>query len=928
VLPTSPRRRPTVTLAALLLALASVASAKPNTAVEIPDLALDTYSLPNGLEVILYEDHSTPIVGVNLWYHVGSGNERPGRTGFAHLFEHMMFQGSAHQDHEYINEVQGMGGFVNGSTTEDRTNYIDFVPASHLEQTLLLEADRMGWLLDAMTEEKFKNQQDVVRNERRQSEGQPYAVFWLHYNEAFYPKGHPYDHSVIGAHEDLANATLDDVKDFFRTYYTPNNATLCISGDFDPAATKRWIEKYFAAIPPGPPVVKTAAWVPELSHEKRLTMQDHVQLPRYYFAWHTPPAFQDGDADLDLATRIVGQGRTSRLYKRLVHEEKLAQDVAFFVDELQVSSAAILYVTLRPGADGAKVERLVNEELARFASRGPTAQELEQAKNDFQANFLRSIESVGGFRGINDRLNRYNHYVGTPDYLKQDWERYASRTPATLRDAFARWIGPGRMVVEILPVEEGRPLVADVDRTKLPAPGPSPSFRAPEVERTTLSNGVQVVFLPHRELPLVQADLVFRAGAACEAADRSGLCDLAASMHLEGTKRRDKFAFQSALAALGTNLWCRTNEDRTLFSMQCLESRLDESMELLAEAILEPAFPAEEFGDLQERRLVDIRRRADQPYAISAMAVRRVLFGESHPYGRPVDGTAESVGAIGLDDVRRFSAEHFQPANAVLVVVGDTSLDEIRQVFERRFRGWTGGAPTPAAIPEPAPPRGRTVYLIDKPGDSQSTIAIVQLGLPRSDPDWEKAYVANRMYGGAFSSRLNLNLREDKGYTYGARGTLAENVARGAFSSSARVQTEVTAPALVEFMKELTDAGGKRPFTEEELGFAKESILLGYPRDFETVGQLAGALDDQIVWGLPDDAFARYPEKIAAVDVAAANAAAKRLFRPDDVAIVVVGDLAKIEEPVRALGLGPVVHLDREGRTLDGSGDSVSTISR
>ncbi len=424
----------------VLLGLASQATAAPKAPpVQLPDLDIKTDQLSNGLEIIFYEDHSTPIVGVNLWYHVGSGNERPGRTGFAHLFEHMMFQGSGHQDVEYIPAIQGMGGFVNGSTNEDRTNYLEVVPPSHLEQVLLMQADRMGWLLDAMTEQKFKNQQDVVRNERRESEGEPYATFWLSFNENFYPKGHPYDHSVIGAHEDLANATLDDVKNFFRTYYTPNNATLCITGDFDPKQAKQWIEKYFGPIPAGPPVERVAAWTPELVTEKHVVMQDRVQLPRLYWCWHTPASFQEGDADMALATTILGgSGASSRLDKRLVHEEKLAQSVSFFQMSQQLSSAAILSVTLRPGTSAADVERIVGEELARFASRGPTGAELERAQTEFAAGFVRSIQHVGGFGGIDDRLNSYNHHVGTPDYLQQDFERYASRTRETVRETFAK----------------------------------------------------------------------------------------------------------------------------------------------------------------------------------------------------------------------------------------------------------------------------------------------------------------------------------------------------------------------------------------------------------------------------------------------------------------------------------------------------------
>ncbi len=912
-----PTRALVTALAAFVLLGGAAHAARPSSDSPLPDLDLETFTLPNGLGVIFHEDHSTPIVGVNLWYHVGSGAERPGRTGFAHLFEHMMFQGSGHQDHEYIEQLQGMGAFVNGSTNEDRTNYIQVVPRSRLEATLLLEADRMGWLLDAMTEEKLANQKEVVRNERRESEGRPYSAFWLNLNEAFYPKGHPYDHSVIGVHEDLANATLDDVKEFFRTYYTPNNATLCISGDFDPAQTRTWIETYFGPIPAGPPVERVTAWMPAMNGEKRIRYQDRVQLPRLSWCWHTPAAFAEGDADVDFAASILGSGRTSRLYKRLVHEEKLAQSVSFRQASQQVSSIAMLDVTLRPGADEARVEVIVQEELDRFAAKGPTAAELERALRTTEASFVRGLQRVGGFGGLDDRLNRYNHYVGTPDYLQQDWERYASRTRGSVQAAAERWLGADRLFVAIAPFPGGEVLAADVDRTKLPEPGPADTFREPDVARSKLPNGMDMVSMRHDELPLVQLQLVFASGTSADPADLEGVCQLAGSMHFEGTTKRDKFAFENALEELGADVDVFSGADRTVFSMQCLADRMDASMALLAEALLSPSFPASEFEDLKQRTLMNLKRQSDQPQWIAARVTQRILFGDGHPYSRMGSGTPASIDAISLDDVRRFSGEAFTPGNATLVVVGAVDPEVVQRAFGRHFAAWTGAAPARTEFPEPAAPKGRTVYLVDKPGDTQSTISIAQLGLARSDPRWEETYVANRIFGGFFSSRLNLNLREDKGWTYGVRSTLDAAAHRSALLVAGRVQAEVTAPALTEFLGEIEGAAGKRPFTAKELDFAKDSIVLGYPQQFETVGQLAGALADQIVYGLPNDAFARYPERIAAVSLEDANRAGREFLQPRDLAIVVIGDLAKIEKSVTDLKLGPVVHLDRDGNRLD-----------
>lgn len=890
----------------------------PAAAVDLPDIPHEFYRLDNGLEVILHEDHSTPIVGVNIWYHVGSKNERPGRSGFAHLFEHMMFQGSEHQDAEYFGPLQSVGGLLNGSTSEDRTNYWELVPANHLERVLLMEADRMGWLLPAMTQEKFENQQDVVRNERRESEGRPYGIFWMNFNENFYPKGHPYDHSVIGIHEDLEAATLEDVKDFFRTHYTPNNATISIAGDFDPVETKAWIEKYFGPIPPGPPVEEVDIWIPEMTKEKRVVSEDEVQLTRIYFAWHSPPYYHDGDADLDLAAKVLGQGRTSRLYKRLVHQEKLAQDVSVFQGSQELSSAFIASVTVRPDADAARVEQVFDEEIARFRQEGPTSEELLRAKNDFEAGFIKGVQRIGSWGGKNDRLNRYNHHVGTPDYFRQDYERFTSRTGDTVRWAAERWLGPARMVYTIVPVGDLAPTqVADVDRTKLPEGAPEPEFTVPEIERETLDNGLEIAVMEHTELPLVEINLVLRGGLSADPGDLGGLADLSADMLLEGTKKRDKFEFESELEKLGTDLYVSTNDNYTVFALTTLEKHLDPSLELLAEAILLPAYPEKEFDLQKERRLVNIRREKDNPRTTSAKVTRRIIYGDGHPYCQIGTGTEESMNAITLSDVRNFAERHFTPGAATLVAVGDTNVKDLAKRVSRYFGKWSGEHSAEVAIPQPSDRSGRTVYLVDKPGDTQSTISIAHLGIPRNHPDWEKLYVANRVLGGFFSSRLNLNLREDKGYTYGVRSGTSAKIGVSAFSMTGRVQTEVTAPALVEFLKELEGIRAESPITQEELDFAKNNILMGYPREFETISQLAGAVTEQVVFGLPDDDLARYPKMIAEVDLDAANRIARDYFRPENVAIIVVGDVEKIEGTIRELELGSIRYADPDGFLLE-----------
>jgi zinc protease len=471
-------------------------------------------------------------------------------------------------------------------------------------------------------------------------------------------------------------------------------------------------------------------------------------------------------------------------------------------------------------------------------------------------------------------------------------------------------------LVEPRPELHADPAV-DVDYTAIPAGGPEPAFDVPKVERRRLPNGLDLVVLEQTELPLARLDLVFRSGTATDPADLGGLCDVASSMLLEGTKKHDKFAFENELDYLGTDLRIWSGDDRTVVSLNTLTKHLDRSLELMAEALLEPALPEDEFADDKERRLVDLRREKDNPQIVAAKVSRRIMYGDDHPYGRMGNGTPESMAAIGLDDVRAWLDANLVPGNATLIAVGDVQIDDLEKRVDRMLGDWSGAAPPPLQLPKPERRTGRTVYLVDKPGDSQSTVRIEHFGLPRSSPDWETVFLANRVLGGFFSSRLNLNLREDKGYTYGVRSYTTEQRGTSTFVMSGRVQTEVTAPALTEFMRELEGVAGARPITADELEFAKSSIVRGYPRDFETIRQLAGALDDQITFDLPDDDLETFPRKIEAAGLDTVNETAQAYYRPEDVAIFVVGDVSKIEESVRALDLGPIRHVDREGNLLD-----------
>lgn len=879
---------------------------------KLPNLAIETVTLGNGLEVILHHDASVPVAAVNIWYHVGSKNERRGRSGFAHLFEHMMFQGSAHQDTEYFGPLQEIGAQLNGSTSTDRTNYWEVAPSNHLERLLLMEADRMGWLVPAMTQGKLDNQRDVVRNERRQTEGNPYSVFRLEFNRLMYPVGHPYDHSVIGEHEDLEAASLEDVTDFFQTFYIPNNASLCVAGDFDKEQTLGWIEQYFGEIPPGEPVEEIKVWVPELEQEKRVALKDRVQLTRLHTVWHTPPVYQAGDAELDLAAQVLGQGRTSRLYRRLVHEKKLAQDVGAWQASSQIASTFQIHTTLRPEADPQEVERIIDEEINTFRAHGPTQDELDRVVNSFEAAFVKALQRVGSFGGKSDLLNAYNHYLGTPDYLQQDLTRYLEATPASIQQSVNRWLGDGRMVCAVEPagaLEASQP-VAEVNRGTLPQGSEPRPLALPQVQTGTLPNGLSVISMKKSELPLVRMELVFRSGVRDDTPAKSGLVALANDMLLSGTKHMDKFQFSEALEHLGTDMGTSVGTDYAGLSMVALTKHLQASFKMMAEAQLEPAFDEHELEHERSRRILNIQREVENPWQLMSRVTRRVVYGKDHPYGLISTGTIEAYESFTPQNLHHFAGEHFTPENAFLLAVGDVEHGTVMDLAQEFLGDWKGEAPGRAPWPDPAEHAERTVYLVDKPGDSQSTLALTHLGVSRSNGDWEALYLANRILGGMFTSRLNLNLREDKGYTYGAWSQFTQSVHPGIFSMGGRVQTEVTGPALAECIKELTDIHANRPITAEELKFAKNSVIREYPGEFETVSEIADAIAEQAIYDLPMDYIEQYPQRIQEATLSEVREAAKKYLHPERVAVIVVGDLKQVAEPVRELNLGPTQIVD------------------
>ncbi len=898
-------------LASAILALLLIL---PAMAADLPELQFEKYTLPNGLDVILHEDHSVPMVGVNVWYHVGSKNEKPGRTGFAHLFEHMMFQGSENHDTDYFMPLQKTGGRVNGSTTEDRTNYWENVPANQLELALWLEADRMGFLIPAMTQEKFDNQQSVVKNEKRQGENRPYSRAYSLVQELLFPEEHPYSHTVIGSMEDLSAASLEDVQDFFRLYYAPNNASLCVTGDFDPDEAKALIEKYFGTIPPGMPVERLEGWQPRIHEVRRAVVEDRVELPRLFMEWHAPAMYSEGEAELDLISEILTSGKTSRLYQSLVYEKAIAQDLWSYVDSRELCSTFNITVTAAPGHGIEELEAAVDAELSRLLAEGVSKDELEQAQTSYETGFIRRLQRMGGFGGKADLLNNYNTFLGDPGMLAWDLQRYSDVTRESLMAAAKEWLTlDARAIIHIVPQGSLGQAAVAVDRSGMPAGAAEREFNPPEIQTAELSNGLTIYLVEKHDLPLVQMDLSVASGWSSDPADRPGCASLTAELMDEGAGGRDALEIASEARGLGVRLGTGSDFDRLSVSMNVLKKKLPEAMDLFADIALKPSFPEEELERQRQIYLGRIQQEKTQPRATAMKTLQKAVYGEGHPYAQPYTGTGTetSIKALSRQDLVDFHKKHLVPANASLLIVGDIDMKEARKLVEKKLGKWKGAEPERAAVPEASPqwPSAR-IILVDKPGAQQSMIACGKIGLARGDADYLPLRIFDRALGGSFISRINMNLREDKGYTYGAYSQLNALRDGGGWGVVTGVDTPNTEESVSEILKEMTEIHDLRPPGGQELDECRMSISRGFPQNFETYFGITRELDDIVRNGLPLDHWKHYQDTVETCDDVCVRDVGARWLKPEDVIFVIVGDRAVIEEPLRALELGEIKVLD------------------
>ena len=900
-------------------AIVVMASAWAARAADDIDIPYQKFVLDNGLTLLVHEDHKAPIVAVNVWYHVGSKNERAGKTGFAHLFEHLMFNGSEHFDDDWHKVLERIGGTdLNGTTNRDRTNYFQNVPATALDTVLWMESDRMGHLLGAVTQAKLDEQRGVVKNEKRQSyDNAPYGRAWELIAAATYPKGHPYSWMTIGSMEDLDAASLEDVREWFRTNYGAANAVLVVAGDVDPREVRRKVEHYFGDVPAGPPLARHEAWVAKRTGEQRQTLADRVPQGRAYLVWNTAEWGTADDVDLELAARILSSGKTSRLYRRLVHEAQVATDASASQSAGEIGSWFMIVATARPGGDLAAVERAAREELARLLEEGPTEAELRRARTEILAQFTRGVERIGGFGGKSDVLAQSEVLGGSPDAWKRRIARVREATPARVRDAARRWLSDGVFVLSVVPWSERTVAAKGADRTRMPEPGAAPAPAFPPLQRTTLSSGLEVVVATRSAVPVVSLQLVVDAGYASDPRGGAGTARLGAAMLSGGTRTRSALGISDELRELGATLDARSTLDSTVVSLSALAVNLEPSIALLADVALDPAFPADELDRQKKLLLAAIEREKAEPTAMAQRVLPRLVYGDGHPYANPLtgSGTKATVSALGRDDVQRWYRTWFRPGNARLVVVGDTSLERLRPILERLFGGWERGEVPAKNIAAAAPPPVSRLYVVDKPGAAQSVILAGLAAPPRANPDEVAQAAANRVLGGSFVSRVNMNLREDKHWSYGARSSLLDAKGPRLFYVSAPVQADKTRESVEEIRKELAGIRGDRPPTAAELGAAKDAMALALPGRWETINAVAGSVAEVLTFELGERYYDAYPGKVRAL-TAEEVARAARFIDPGQVVWVVVGDRSKVEAPLAALGLGAPVVVDADGNAV------------
>lgn len=924
---------------------AKPAPAKPAPAAKV-DIPFDQFTLPNGLRVIVQTDRKAPIVAVNIWYHVGAKNEPKGRSGFAHLFEHLMFQGSENHKGEYFEPFELVGVTdQNGTTNSDRTNYFENVPTTALDMALWMESDRMGHLLGAIDQSALDEQRGVVQNEKRQGENQPYGLVFEEMLKRSYPEGHPYHHTTIGSMADLNAAALEDVKNWFRSWYGPNNAVLVLAGDIDLATAKEKVARYFGDIAPTAAVRKLPAQIAPRTRPTRSTLVDNVPQARVHILWNIPPVATAEYDRLRILAQVLGGSQASRLDKRLVFQDKLVDSVSAVAFGSELASLFILQADVKQGVDPAKVEAALQEEVKRFLAEGPTQTEIDQARTVLRASFVRGIERIGGFGGKADVLAQCAVFTGKADCFRTALGNLEKATVASVQAVGRAWLRQGDFTLLVTPGErppvQEEPAVAnlpptkvapparglkaiasDVDRSKgVPVTNSFPELRYPQLQRKTLANGLKIVLAERPGLPLVQMSMMFRgAGFASDQGRKPGSASFTMGLLDEGAGSYDALAFGDRMESLGATIGAGAGLDTATVRLSSLKDKLDDSLALYADVILRPRLDDKDIERVRAQWLAGIKQEKARPGAVARRVAAPILFGAGHPYAIPPSGTGTEAGIAALQraDMLAWLKDWIRPDNATLIIVGDTTLAEIQPKLEAAFGSWKSEATNRPALALPLaklPARSR-VFLVDQPGAVQANIIVSQLMPSSKDPQAIELEFANSILGGEFSSRLNMNLREAKHWAYGSYSGLNDALGQRVWTASAAVQIDKTTESIKELQREIREyATGKAPAKPDEVKKIQSTEVLALPGSFETANAVLASITAIELYGRPDNYESTRASRINGLTPTKVQTSAAAI-KPDALTWVIVGDLKKIEAGIRALNLGELKILDADGKVL------------
>ncbi|MGI9546307.1 MAG: M16 family metallopeptidase [Flavobacteriaceae bacterium] len=882
------------------------------------DIAYERFVLPNGLKLLVHEDHKAPIVAVNVWYHVGSKNEKPGKSGFAHLFEHLMFNGSENFNKDYFVALESIGGTdVNGTTNFDRTNYFQNVPVSALDQVLFLESDRMGHLLGAIDQARLDEQRGVVQNEKRQGENQPYGKQWDLLTKTLHSKGHPYSWTVIGEMEDLNAASMEDVQEWFKRYYGAANAVLAVAGDVNPQEVYEKVLDYFGDIPSGPTLARQEVNIPVIE-ETFQVYEDRVPETRILFAWHTPPLGERDDLHLDLIADILADGKNSRLYKKLVYEDQIASSVVSFQWSREISSGFVSWANVKPGGDEEQVKDLLWHEIEMLAQNGPTERELKRVKADYFASFIKGIERIGGFGGVSDILASNETYFGDANFYKTKLTYVQEATVEDIKNTAQKWLTAKKHTLICRPFPEYTTQESEIDRSVVPELGPSKSSKFPTVQRAELSNGLQIMLAERKGVPTIEVNLMVNAGYKTDYLSSPGTAALAMDLLDEGTSTMNSLEISEKFQLFGASLRTYSNTDVSSVYMSTLKPSLTESLELFTDVILNPAFPENEFERLRTEQINNIKKEKSQPISMALRVMNKYLYGDDHPYSNPYTGSGyeQTVAELSREDILAFYKTWMKPNNSTIAVVGDVSMDELVKTLEGSLGKWKKGDVPEIKFNEPNVNSRNTLYLMDRPESQQSMIiaghltekygAISQIALEQ---------MVN-ILGGDFTSRINMNLREDKHWAYGAGGFVLGSKEERPFIMYAPVQTDKSAESITELRKEISEFISSRPATKEELDKVKTNQVLKLPGQWETNRSVNNSLANIFRYSLEDDYYQTYDDEVRKLSLEEVIDVSNQVVKPEEVNWFVVGDRAKIASKLDELGFDAIIEIDADGNPI------------